>query len=179
MITLNLIEKKSKQEIIREKFLMLVRFLIIFFISTTILICLLILGAYQTLRSNLKELKEQNTFINTDRQTFQQNVGQINNKLRALETVQKETANWTEFLSQFTATVPSGVRLTDLSLTREKNLLSVAGWAAKRDDFLLFKKQLEESGLVNNLDSPLSNLLTPENISFSLTAQLNLVKPQN
>jgi hypothetical protein len=75
--------------------------------------------------------------------------------------------------------VPSGVRLTDLSLTREKNLLSVAGWAAKRDDFLLFKKQLEESGLVNNLDSPLSNLLTPENISFSLTAQLNLVKPQN
>jgi Tfp pilus assembly protein PilN len=176
MITLNLVEPSLKKSAVTEKLLSLIKGVVFFLAIISTLIGLVIFIAHQLLAKNYAELKQQAAAVSVQNQSFNQNVAIVNNKLRAVDSLQKDFIRWSEILSALNATVPSGVEFSNLSLNKKDSYLEISGFASRRDDFLSFQQNLEQSGLVTNLNSPLTNLLNQKNITFAVSAKLNLTK---
>lgn len=67
---------------------------------------------------------------------------------------------------------PSGIRLTNIHIGREKEtnsiMVSIAGVSDERESLLAFKEGLESNVHVKNLDFPADNWVRPQNIVFRL-----------
>ena len=106
--------------------------------------------------------------------SLDQEIMAINGKMRQAKELQKDFVKWSRVLTDITQTIPAGNIIISLKLDQINERISLAGTAAARDDFLRLKQSWEESGLVSNLESPISNLLYQHNVDFSLSGKLNL-----
>lgn len=111
-------------------------------------------------------------------------------EIKALETTARdtghklqvlETKNPTPQLSEIIETIVkgrgTGVRLTSLTfLTQEKRTkLTLQGVAQTRTGLIQFIKTLESNPLFTHVESPLSNLVTEQNASFSLVLDVKSI----
>lgn len=79
------------------------------------------------------------------------------------------TSTWSPFLVAFSQTVPPGLHLASLEVDRSGTVV-IRGHADTRDQLLSFQTNLGRSGLVNDLRSPVQNLLKPTDVSFEVRA---------
>lgn len=64
--------------------------------------------------------------------------------------------------------VPAGVSLRSFEFNNETRTVSIAGDAETRNQFLAFEEALREQTLYfSQVESPISNLLKPENVQFN------------
>ena len=68
----------------------------------------------------------------------------------------------------------SGIILTGLDVEKTATKITLQGRANNRQNLLDYKKNLEESGLVSNLEIPVSVLTAKENIDFEIKGQIDL-----
>ena len=169
MAELNLLDKTTKRRIAKDiQSISLVNNMILLTI-VLLVISGVLFGTekyldYETVR--IEEIGAQNV--------EESQIGQINNKMGQVSLIQADYVKWSKVLIDFSALVPGGNRLQTISLDKENQTLSMHGTSDQRDDFLKFKENLENSSLVSELESPISNLLHQADISFSLKAKLNL-----
>lgn len=112
-------------------------------------------------------------------------LGKMNDEFKELRTlntkVEKSAKNeyrFSEVLQELSTITPRGVALMSFETVLEQpGWVKIKGAARNRDDFLRFKKGLEESKFYSKVDSPLSNYVSPESVSFELIAQLKDWKP--
>ncbi|MES2953763.1 MAG: PilN domain-containing protein [Patescibacteria group bacterium] len=81
------------------------------------------------------------------------------------------------FVTRLLAHVPSGVTLTGASYDRGKELapgatLRITGIGASREAVLAFSKALAAEPLFTSVESPISNLVRPSKISFTISAKI-------
>lgn len=81
------------------------------------------------------------------------------------------STDWRAFLGKISAAVPSGVALDRVEVDASGNV-AISGQAATRAALLQLQEQLGASGAVDDLYSPVRNLLQPADISFELTGHL-------
>lgn len=79
--------------------------------------------------------------------------------------------DWRSFLATVASATPPGVSLDSLAVD-DAGAVAIAGEAATRDGLLQLQRNLESSGSLRNLYSPVRNLLQPTDIRFELTAEL-------
>ena len=65
--------------------------------------------------------------------------------------------------------MPAETYLTDFFYQKEKSQIILQGYAKNRDNLLEFKKSLENQKEVQNLYSPISNLIKSKDIDFYLS----------
>ncbi len=71
------------------------------------------------------------------------------------------------------SSVPAGVQLHSLVINSVSGTITLGGSADTRDNFLVFQQRLQnQKATFAGVQSPLSNLLSPANISFSLIITL-------
>ena len=75
-------------------------------------------------------------------------------------------------LENLTTLIPEGVYFKNIAVTKTGLKMSINGFAKDREAFLFLKKTLDESGQFSEVYSPISNLLQPTDIDFSLTLTL-------
>jgi Tfp pilus assembly protein PilN len=172
MITLNLLNEAEKNNIKKDRLINLIKNGL-FYISLSLAFSgILVLASNKILSDNLEDLKKEAGYISEQNLPFDEKITAINSKLSSADFVQKNFIRWSEIIYSITNTIPPGVEFKNLSLNKN-NKIEINGISDNRDNFLLFKKNLEESKIVKNIDSPLTNILYQTNFEFSLSATLN------
>ncbi len=177
MIKLNLLPTSKKEELkfqfIRAKLLSL--FLIVFLGILTLIFFLI--GAEVFLSYHLSDIKEQikNREAAADTsplQEIKEGVNNLNKKIVALDKIQKEQVRWSEVLVSLSREIPLDLRLKELALKRESKSVFIKGEARSRDAVLTLENNLKQSEIFGQVESPLSNIITKENVIFEFTFYL-------
>ena len=98
----------------------------------------------------------------------------FNSLLGNVSKIQTEYSAWSNILIEISGSTTNGVIINSINLQKSNSSFQFSGIADTRDSLLAFKTNLEQSPFFNNIESPISNLLTKENISFSLTGEIIL-----
>ena len=172
MIKLNLLPPKEKEEAKLDDFIHWLTFFATPISIFLIIFVLLLGGTFFSLFVMTKAQEEAIKIWESDskiQEFFQteEEIAKLNQILVQVYSKQEETISWTLILEEISKIMPSGAYLTNLSYNKDKNIISLIGWANERKDVLSVKKLLEENPLFEQVNSPLSNLLKQREINFS------------
>lgn len=100
-------------------------------------------------------------------------INELNDRLRLIDTAQKEQLYYSRILTQLMEIIPSGVSFKNISING-KERAAISGFAGDREQVLLIKNNLEKSAYFKNIDSPLSNIVQQKDINFTFSFDVNL-----
>lgn len=179
IITINLLTKE-KIAYLREYLLLVTThdfaafsFVLISFISMILLV------AHILLVNAFNDTMAQTTLVTKEYGGMNSIIRRTNLKLTTLNSIEREFTPWAVNLISFSKLVPKNVSLTTFSADRNSRGIIIRGVAITREDLLKFTKSLEESGLFENIESPISNLLTKSDLSFELNMKIleSVIRP--
>lgn len=158
----------QKQAIEKDRlFLVAHNLLGLLFLFASAIAIVLILVRF-TLLENYNKIKKETSLVNVGNTGFLKEIDALNEKILTVAAVQQNFSKWSGLLFALGALAPDSVRFNYLFLNRDSGSILLSGAAADRNSLLLFKAALENSGLLENLEAPLSNLLEKTNVEFRL-----------
>lgn len=171
-ITLNLIPSYEKEKLLQGKrfrtavrwefgFSILLGFFILMLVSVNYILSLEASLALEK-RINGKEYEKV--------EEFQKGTKEINNLVSELEKIQKGQLYWSHLLEVMNKNIPEGIMLENLS-TKEYGV-SFSGRSKTRDKIVIMKEVLEREKCVSELNFPLSNLISKEDVNFQINFKL-------
>lgn len=178
---LNLLPEGKKETIqnrLRARFLLWQLFLV--FVLTVFYLSVLV-SIYLILDFQLKSLEEinQNTALSSRSEEkrlneYEKKFQDTNSKVDVVERIDRSHLYFSAIFKLLDTLTPPGIVVNQLST--DEYTVSLSGKAAKREDLILFDKQLKEEGAcITNVDIPVSNLFSQEDIDFQLDFS---VKPE-
>ncbi|MBU1075081.1 PilN domain-containing protein [Patescibacteria group bacterium] len=182
MVTLNFTSPAQRDANQFQKNYRLVQSIIVLSVVVLIIIAATLFASQMVLQSKLDTiasdtltLKEQTE--NEKSLNLGQTVQNFNSLLGNVSAIQSEYVAWSPVLIETAKTVANGVTLTSFTIQKTNLTFQFSGNADTRDSLLAFKNNLEQSPFYSNIESPISNLLSKENISFTLSGQVT-INPQ-
>jgi Tfp pilus assembly protein PilN len=176
MIELNLIPKEYRQQISRFQLIILTKNLVLWLVIYTILVAIVLLLARATLQRRFEVVVDQTTLVTQENHKIENSVRDFNKVITDAANLQAKELDWASFVVDFTATVPPGVTLTDVTLINGQRS-TISGRAEQRDDLLSFKNNLEKLAEISKVDIPLENLQKRENVNFNIGLNFKLTRP--
>lgn len=181
MISLNLLSPEKKKKLKEKETLFAFRYAAYFCLVFLVINFLLFYGAKLYLDHKLTSLKNEvsQTTLNLPSgqgTALNSTIEQINDNIILIASVQTDYTEWSDYLADFTALVPANISLTQLSLNQESGDIQISGHADLRDDFLKLKSNLDQTKIIADLNSPLSNLIKKDDVNFVLSAKIVLDK---
>jgi len=179
---INLLPPIEKQKLLSEKKEKLaIIFGIVFLVSLICLTLILLSIKFYILAETdyQKNLLEQNKQINQTPDFMNSNsiIKKYNIILAQLGSFYKKEIYFNQALNIITSVpTPKDLYLTDFSLNRDKNgmvKVSVSGTSDKRDNLLIFKKDIEVNEKIKNPYFSAESWVSPKNVKFSLTFEIN------
>jgi len=169
MIELNLLPRAIKKQIIKKtRYVAMVNNALIL-TAIFLIASALMLASQKYIAHELKMISE-----NNGQMTQPGGIGEINNLMSEASAVQKDFVKWSGILNNFLALLPAGNTIQSINLDRAQGTMTMNGWAKTRDDFLQLKANLENSPMLSEIESPISNLLHRADVDFTMRAKLNL-----
>lgn len=171
---LNLLPPEKKKLLNRMYLILYFRFIIeiVLFYSVIVATSLVLVSYF--LDANLQIVQEKTASLERGYGQINQEIKKVNQDLENLSLILSSFRDWSAPLAEIIKNVPSNISLNGLNLNQTNKTLNVQGLAKTREDLLNFKEKLAQSALVKKIEIPVSSLITKENISFSLTAEINL-----
>jgi Tfp pilus assembly protein PilN len=174
---INLLPPQAKKELEIEKKRKIITILGNLFLIFLIFLGALLFSVKIYILSQIEGLKNltdlENAYVDIPQtEKLEKNITEANQKFSNLNLFYENQIDLTEVLGKISFLLPLNVYLTDFSYQKEKKLITLEGFAQKREDFLEFKKSLEGEEGFNNFSSPISNLVKPTNINFNITFNL-------
>lgn len=120
----------------------------------------------------LKEQTENDKSLNLG-----ETVQSFNSLVSNVAGIQSEYAKWSYVLLEVGESITDGIVLNTFDIQKTNGTFQFAGNADTRDSLLEFKNNLDNSPYFENVESPISNLLLKENISFILSGKI-VINPQ-
>ncbi len=174
MIDLNFLPQEE-QKVSKQKYVLAVlKQVIIWFNFTILIVGMLLLWSKFFLERNLSDWQEQSILVAQNRLHLTDKVGSLNKDIRDLNTVQGDYVIWSRVIAEFAKLVPKGSRIDELIIDTNGSTFLLRGFSTTRSELLEFEKNLEKSDLVEELNAPLSNLLSPRDIEFNFSGTVNL-----
>ncbi len=169
MIKINLLSNEErKKRLVNKKAGLIVR-LGLSVVFALVILSLIMFSALIILEINLKSVKEETKKYPA---SSAKEVEETEDLLKGVNSVSKKiyedsknVPRWKKILDFFAAVCPEGLQITNIHI--EKEHVKIAGFSKTREEFLNFQESLRKD-YFKNLDSPVSNLVSPENFSFSL-----------
>ena len=175
-IYLDLLPDSRKEEIKKKKFFKILlgqetRILVpfIFFIAVLVSINFSLKIQLDTLEKADSEDSSQKKY--QELRDYEKKFSEINAKARSVSSYQANHIYWSSVINEVTGLFPDRINLT--SLVTENYTLSLAGKAKNRDDLLTFQDKLKTSQCFKNVDVPLSNLISKEDVIFKIDIDIN------
>lgn len=177
MIEINLLppqQIKAREE--KKYFRKIIASFLLLFIILIISSCLLFvlkntLALY--INSQKDELFSLNNYFNQEKnKKIEQDVENINKILSRISTIEKNKTDWSKILFELVKITPNDVSFVNLKISEEDKKIEIIGLAKTRESLLTFQDNLEKSEYFENITSPISNIISPTNINFSIDAKL-------
>lgn len=175
MLTLNLIPRYFKREIqlhtaytLLKKFFILL-FVVLFLTSNSLLL------AKMLLQQKIQELSQQARVVTTTAAEVQEKIIVINSLFNDTNAAIKNTIPWSIAINELETAKPETITISKLTITSIENAASIelSGISPSRESFLLFQDALKNLAFVKNVSSPIQNILSAEETSFSLTLEVD------
>ena len=177
MITINLLSSKEKKDISFEKtnISLIGSFIMLFGILIILSIALYSIQDLQ--KENLNTLGQQTKSVKAfldqeDNKKVEEKVEKINSYLATIKKIQENKTSFSKTLIQISEITPNGIRLYNIDLKKSEKTFEISGNANSRDNLLKMQDNLEKSDYFENIESPISNLISPSDINFSLAGNL-------
>ncbi|MFZ2187178.1 MAG: hypothetical protein WAV46_00920 [Candidatus Moraniibacteriota bacterium] len=169
---LNLLPEENKKNIQRKihfRFFLWQLFLLfaleVFY--TSILVSTYIILDFQL--QSMQAIGQQNDKVRGEQVTlnaYQRKFRETNLTTEAIGKIQDNHFSFTRIFLLLDTLLPEGITIDHLTTKNYTVLLT--GKAAKRDDLLAFDAKLKESSCVEDVNVPISNLFSQENIDFQV-----------
>lgn len=172
MTHLNLMPEAQKRAIEKDRLFLIAHNLLgLLFLFASAIAIVLILVRFALLE-NYNKIKAETSLVNAGSAGFLKEIDALNAKILLAEAAQQNFSKWSGLLFSLSALAPDSARLNYLFLNRDSGSMRLSGAAADRNSLLLFKAALENSGLLENLEAPLSNLLEKTDLEFRLNGAI-------
>lgn len=176
---INLLPPNEKKAILLEKKrkIIIILWFFAFFFLIALFLVLFCLNFY--LQEKVKEQKillenKEKEYKRLGISNFVNEVKTTNKILTQMDNFYQRKVYFTDFIDEFSRTLPQGLYLTDFSLVpdpeRGKSVfkISIFGFASKRENLFELKKNLENNKNFKEIYFPLDNWIKPEDINFSV-----------
>lgn len=175
-IKINLLPDYRKDEIAKaNRFKMVIRLgvvmLSIFALFYSFLFILLV-----TLDMDMKSVRlSQETLGNHEQlekiRKFDAQFEGINSSVKQSLALERDQLYWTSLFSKLEQNMSDGITITDLA-TKDYSIL-LAGKATDRDMLMQYKDKLSQEKCFTDINLPLSNLVSKDNISFQMDLKIS------
>jgi hypothetical protein len=178
-INLNLIPPQKREEIAKASHFKVFlkwgsEFFIIFAIFMAMLISInYILEINLSFASGSSNESEKSNNQYAEIKKYDAEIKDMNSGVLEIEKIQKGQLRWSAFFQKLNNRVPGGIELE--SLATKSYSISLAGKAPARDELISFKENLEKEECFTDVNLPLSNLVSKENIAFQIDFK---IKPE-
>lgn len=150
-------------KIVAELILLYSAFVAVFLIWTSLI-----------LEDNLKQFQTKTVLLEIEGKDINEQLTKINDTLKQAGMVSAAYVDFTKKIVNLSNLPMSGIILTGLDVEKTATKITLQGRANNRQNLLDYKKNLEKSGLVSNLEIPVSVLTAKENIDFEIKGQIDL-----
>jgi len=183
---INLLPPEEKEKLYLEKkkrLVIILWLLVLFFLLCLILVLFSIKVFLQVQIQSQKTLLEEVGigFKQSETRDFQKKINRINLRLEKLTSFYQQKIYFSDILEKISNTLPQGVYLTNLSITRatmgeqkktEKEggiKISLSGFAPTVESLYEFRKNLEKENDFQNIYFPPANWVKLTDINFSIS----------
>lgn len=174
MITINLLSPDQKRELKIKKIYIAVKELVMLILLFTSIIAIMLIISRYVLEQQLANLIKSNVNASQAGGQINKQITALNKKINIIGQIQQNSKKWSSFFSQLATATPTGIAYNFLKIDSQGKTVELQGIAKNRQDLLKLQKNLTESGLSNQVDLPLSSLLSRENNNFNLQFKVNL-----
>lgn len=170
-IKINLIPPYRKEEITRAKRFSLVARLGLAIFAVFILFFSFLFGLYKTLDIDLSVASNyQKPGLESSKyekiKKFDDEFEKINSKTDQVMAIRNDQLYWSNLFILLSKSTISGIEVTNLATNSYS--VSLAGKADNRDSLVAFKDKLAGEDCFSDVNLPLSNLVSKENIAFQM-----------
>lgn len=169
---INLLSPQKPEQLrrmIRIQFLKSMLELVLFVVCV---IALTFVGGWKLLDGHGKKISVLVSTVSKQHAETNQRVNAVNAFLKQADSVQSSYMLFTPFLQSLTEQIPSGIRLTELTVRPGEKGVVMRGIADTRETLLALQQALVGLPFLHNVEIPLSDLVQKEQVTFSLSAAL-------
>lgn len=173
MIVINLIPPGQKHLLKIRRLYQLVEFFLNLFVFYSIILAIVLIPLNQIINGQADELKNTQRELELKNSNLTKKIKALNGQIDSLTAINREFFNWSKYFLDIAALVPNEISLNQFSSNRLGQDFIIRGFAQTRDSLIKFKENLSASPLVKEVNVPLSNLLTEQEITFEITGKIN------
>lgn len=177
MITINLLASQQKQDLTTSKtnISIIGSFVILFSVVIILSIALYFMNDLQ--KQNLDSLNQETLniekFLNQENnQNLEKKIKDINYYLSTIKKIENERTNFANVLAEIANLTPDNIRLIEINLNKPLKNFEIKGIAKTRDSLIKFDENLQQANDFKDIQSPLSNITTSNDIEFTLSGNL-------
>jgi len=170
-IYLDLLPEERKEEIKKRKtFYMIIRKELRFFMPIVVFVAFL-LAVNWNIKVQLEGLEkiyllEQSQEEYKELQKYEDKFSDVNFRTSSISKFQDGHLYWSNVFYQLSELTPEGIYVSGI-VTKDYTV-SLAGKARTRDNLLTFQEKIGSSNCFENLNTPLSNLVSREDVDFQI-----------
>lgn len=172
---INIMPPDKRHHLVRMIRFQFIRFVAQYICVITILAAGIIFSGWWILDGYSRSVEAQLASIDSDRPGIVSRVGEVNTDIRRLEQAQNGHLAWGSILRLFGNQIPEGITLVRVVIGADGSL-QFSGVADTRDVLLQFEGFIRESGFIDSISIPVSQLVKRENISFTVATRIDFVK---
>ena len=90
----------------------------------------------------------------------------INGQISQIESVQKDQLYWSTMFEKLSLAMPDGIKISKMA--NKNYAVFLAGVADTRDNLVALKDKLSQESCFTNVNLPLSNLVSRDNVDFQI-----------
>jgi Tfp pilus assembly protein PilN len=170
-ICINLLPEEKKNKIKRKKRMITIIKQEILFLSAVFFLIVILADINFILKFHLNNLEknyllEQSQTKYQELKRYEEKFKQVNSKVMLLSNVERDHLYWSKFFYELDKIVPEKIAINSISNSGYK--ISLAGKADKRENLLKFQENINNSSCFSDVNLPLSNLVTKENVNFQI-----------
>lgn len=132
----------------------------------------ILVGGNTVLEREKKQVQEelaQNEKILSELESAKSGTESIRDEITAIKKNQKESILWSEAFRALSMFHPQGITLSEISFERSDLSYTIRGIASTREALAAYHDTLEDTELIETVESPVSSFTQRENIPFQLT----------
>jgi hypothetical protein len=153
-----------------------VNFLLVIF---AIFLAAIFFGADFIMKKNLQEYLAFSKLSKNGQELTDDKITVINEEIDNASLVQKDFFPASGLIKEVSDLLTGGISLYNLRFDLDKKTAKISGLADSRENFLIFKDNLESSKIFTKISSPLTSILQKQNIEFEISAELDLSQLPN
>lgn len=173
MILINFLPSEQKE---KAKWHLINRFML-FYCSLSVAVVIIFIGIlfvfsyFLTLYrddSKMQIEKFEHSKLATEVSGLENKIKEKNKEIDAVSNLQKSKLYWSKVLEKIALSVPQGVTIINITSTDEVKIL-MSGHAARREQLLEFKSNLEDSEYFSGVSLPFADLTKRTDLNFNFT----------